>query len=186
LKLGILNYNAHQEHSCANAREKGELVVKSKSIVRIMTIVSIVATVCVYAVMGVSAYTSVASLAQSVMGLQSSGMQMSGDPSTGVTLTLSATVWNPGLLEVSATLKLKLLSADKEVIAEGVGSKRIPLGSSENLIVSLYVPPEKAQTYLKDSHSVTFSISFEFRTLFDLVGMSISVEMGGEGPPPGP
>jgi len=161
-------------------------VEKGKGVVRVLAVVSIVATLCVYAVMGVSGYTLAVSFAQSVMGLQSSGMQMSGDPSTGVTLTLPIVMRNPGLLEVNATLKLKLLSVDKEVIAEGVGSKRIPPGSSENLIVSLYVSPEKAQTYLTDPSGVTFSISFEFRTLFNLVGMSISVEMGGGGPPPGP
>ena len=158
----------------------------SKGIVRAVTVVSIVASLCVYAVMGVSGYTSAISFFESAMGaLQTPSRQMTGDPSTGFTLTLSITARNPGLLEVGATLNLKLLTVDREVIAEGVGSKRIPPGSSDQLVVILHISADKAAT-LTDPNAIMFSILLECRTLFDLVGISASVEMTGGGSPPGP
>lgn len=168
---------------------------KSKGIVRILTIVSIVVTLCIFTIYGVSGYTLGASLTESFMGFFEEspegetppGMQMSGDPSTGITLTLSFTAQNPGLLEVSVTLNLKILSVDGEVIAEGVGSKRIPPGLSDELVASLHIPPDKAETYLvPESHDLVLSIFFECRTLFDLVGIAVSAEIGVEAPPPGP
>jgi len=118
------------------------------------------------------------SFAQNAMGL--TAFQVSGDPSTGITLTLPITVRNPGLLEISITLDVKVLSVGGEVIAEDINSKRIPPGSSHALSVSLFVPPDKVE----DLAGVR--IFFECRTLFDLVGISLSAEVGGEGPPPGP
>jgi len=157
----------------------------SKSIGRILTVVSIVATLCVFAVIGASNYTLATSLTESLMGLLEEppegegplGMQMIIDPSGGVTLTLPFTVQNPGLMEVSVTLNLTLLSVDGEVIAEGSDSKRIPLGSSDELVVSLYVSPEDAVMF--ETSPPIWRLLFECRTLFDLVGIAVSAEMGG-------
>jgi len=153
------------------------LAGKSKGILRILTVVSIVATLSVYAVTIVSGYTSAVSFAQNAMGIASSEMQISGDPSTGITFTFLLPVQNPGLLEVTATLNLKALSAAEEVIAEGVSSKRIPPGSSDELFVSLFVPPNEVEAFARGR------IFLECRTLFNLVGISLSLE--GEAPSPG-
>jgi len=154
------------------------LAGKSKGILRLLTVVSIVATLGVYAVIIASSYTMATSLAQNAMGL--TAFQVSGDPSTGITLTLPITVRNPGLLEISITLDVKVLSVGGEVIAEDIDYKRIPSGSSHALSVSLFVPPDKVENL------AGVRIFFECRTLFDLVGISLSAEVGREGPSPGP
>jgi len=164
------------------------LAGKSKSILRILTVVSIAATLCVYAVMGVSGYTLAASLAESLMGLMGAPgeelLEMTIDPAGGVTLTLTFTGKNSGLMEVSATSNLELLSVDGEVIAEGSDSKRIPPGSSGELVVSLYVSPEDAAMF--ETSPPVIRLRFECRTLLDLVGLAISLEIGEEAPPLGP
>jgi len=154
------------------------LAGKSKGILRILTVVSIVATLCVDVVMAVSGYNSAVSFVQNAMGIASSEMQTSGDSSTGITLTFLLPVQNPGLLEVTATINLKILSVGDEVIAEGVDSKRIPPGSSDELFVSLFVPPDKVEAFARGR------IFLECRTLFDLVGISLSYEARREGPTP--
>ena len=90
-----------------------------KSIFRILTVVSIVASLCVFAVMAVSGYTLAASFVKSLTGLMEppegeEPLEMTVDPAGGVTLTLLFTAKNPGLLEVSVTLNLMLLSVDGE------------------------------------------------------------------------
>lgn len=159
-----------------------------KSIVRILTVVSIVASLCVFAVMGVSGYTLAASFAESLLGFMEppegeETLEMTVDPAGGVTLTLLFTAKNPGLMEVSVTLNLMLLSVDGVVIAEGSDSKRIPSRSSDELVVILHISPEDAAMF--ETSPPVPHLHFECRTLLDLVGIAISVEMGGAAPPPG-
>jgi len=152
-----------------------------KRINKIVTVVSIVASLCVYALMGISGYTLSVSIAETVMGLEpqegEEQLEMTIDPDGGVTFTLLFNAHNPGLMEVSVALDFMLLSADGEVIAEGSDSKRIPSGSSDELVVSLHVSPEDAVMFV--TSPPVPHLHFECRTLSDLIGMAISVEMGG-------
>ena len=80
------------------------------------------------------------------------------------------------LMEVSVALNLMLLSVDGEVIIEDNGEIRVPPGSESELPLSLTIPPEFA-----DMHQLKGVVSMEYRTLFDLIGITISIEMeGGE------
>jgi len=158
-----------------------------KRITKILTIVSIVASLCVYAVIAVSSYTLAVSFSESVMSLQSQEgeelLEMTTDPTGGLILILRFTVHNPGLMEISVTLDLMLLSSGGEVITEGRDSKRIPSGSSDELVVSLYLSPEN--TVIFETSPSVFNVDFECRTLLDLIGIAISIEIGGEELPSG-
>ena len=158
---------------------------KSKSILRILTVVSIVATLCVYVVVGFSVYTLTSSIAGTLMDLTGAPEELfeaTTDPAGGLTLTLRFTAKNPGLMEVSAASNLVLLSVDGEVIVEGSDVERIPSGSSRELVVSLHVSAEDAEMF--ETSPPVIRLQFECRTLLDLIGLAISIEIGGEAPPP--
>ncbi len=82
------------------------------------------------------------------------------DPSGGVTITLSFTAQNPGLMELNVILNLKSLLTDDAIIAECSDSRRISPGSSGELSVSLHVSPEDAATFEGLSpHYLTYSLN---------------------------
>ncbi|HID90565.1 TPA: hypothetical protein EYP44_01230 [Candidatus Bathyarchaeota archaeon] len=100
------------------------------------------------------------------------------DPSTGaVALTFSTDVRNGGLLDIKASLGLRLLSGAGEVIAEGADSELVSPGSSGELVVRMTIPREDVERYSLETAKPTLSLSLEYRTFYNLIGMGISTEV---------
>jgi len=96
------------------------------------------------------------------------------DPATRTTtINVLVTGRNQGVLDVLVRIGVKLLSPDGAIIAQGSDSKRIPAGSTAELSVKMQISAEDALKYGLDSVRPTSTFAFEFRTFFDLVGMSI-------------
>lgn len=96
------------------------------------------------------------------------------DPATRTTtINVLVTGRNQGVLDVLVRIGVKLLSPDGAIIAQGSDSKRIPAGSTAELSVKMNISAETILKYGLDSVKPTPALTFEFRTFFDLVGMSI-------------
>lgn len=161
--------------------------MKTQNIIRTLTIASIVAIICVYAVMGISGFTLATSFSESLSGLTQSFegddselLQMTVNLDGSVIITMSITVRNPGMMDITATLNIKLLSSEGEVIAESSDSRTVQPGSSSRFEADLYVSPEDALEF--ETSPPVVQLNLEIKTLSDLVGMSFSVEIG-EGEP---
>ena len=160
--------------------------MKTQNIIRTLTIASIVAIICVYAVMGISGFTLATSFSESLAGLTQSFeddselLQMTVNLDGSVIITMSITVRNPGMMDITATLNIKLLSSEGEVIAESSDSRTVQPGSSSRFEADLYVSPEDALEF--ETSPPVVQLNLEIKTLSDLVGMSFSVEIG-EGEP---
>ena len=152
---------------------------QGSGVLRALTVVSIVLTLCVCAVLGVSMYTLGKSISSSLMGTMIQegdglpfGIDIMTDAAGNTVITFIFTARNPGLLETKVALNLRILSVDGEVIVEDNGEIRVPPGSESELPLSLTIPPEFA-----DMHQLKGVVSMECRTLFDLIGIAISIEM---------
>lgn len=108
-------------------------------------------------------------------------MGVTPDPSGALTLGFSMDVRNQGLLETTFTVNLELLSADGESIVKGSDIETLPPGSSGKLEVEMTVTPEDVKRHALDISSPTLSLGFYTRSLFDLMGMGISVPIEMEG-----
>lgn len=162
-------------------------MINDKTIVKTLSIVSIFATIIVLVTYGVSSYTLGVSISESFQsflidsssGESSTGLQMSGDQITGITIALPFTVKNPGFLEVFVTINLRFLTNGIS-IAESSDSKRIPPGLAKELRVDIFIPPEDFERVFNIEAEVDFSITLDYKTLFDMVGIAVSLQIEGE------
>lgn len=145
-----------------------------------LEITGTVLTIVLLAVTAISMHT----LAVSFMGsFQVEGEQapftveITQDPAGGVNVRFSMLVRNDGVLEARMRLNVRVLSPDGAVIAEGEDLKIVSPGSYDTLTVSLSVSAEEAGRYLSDSDQPRISMLFECRTLYDLIGAGIRVEV---------
>ncbi|MFQ6085914.1 MAG: hypothetical protein ACE5OY_06605 [Candidatus Bathyarchaeia archaeon] len=77
-------------------------------------------------------------------------------------------------------MNITLLSTDEEVIAQGSDTGTISPGWAQQLKVDLTISPEDAARYSLDVSKPTLLMFIEFRSLFDLMGMGITVPIGME------
>lgn len=159
------------------------MVRQGRNVLRALTIVFIVLTISVYTVLGVSMYTLVSSISSSLMDIT---MQEGDSLPFGINSTIDAegkmvisfifTARNPGLLETKVTLNIRILSLDGKVIAEDTGEIRVRPGLESKLPLSLTIQPN-----FVNLHELRGLVSIKYRTLFDLIGTEISIDLeGGE------
>jgi len=138
-----------------------------------------------YVIFAISIYTlqsSFAVLASAEGEKPPIRMNMDINPSTGAaTLTFLADVRNEGFLDLFALLKLKLLSEDRRVIAEGSDSGQVSLRSTDVLMVKMTLSREDAEKYLSGTAKAILYVLLEYRTFFNLIGIAISLEMATVG-----
>ena len=157
------------------------MATQSRGVLRALTVVFIVLTICVYAVLGVSTYTLARSISSSLMGITMQegdllpfGINTTIDAVGNMVISFIFTVRNPGLLEIKVTLNMRILSVDGEVIAEDTGEIRVRPGLESKLPLSLTIQPK-----FVNLHELRGVVSIKYRTLFDLIGTKVSIDMGG-------
>jgi len=96
------------------------------------------------------------------------------DQATGTTTVNAMAIGrNQGLLDILMTINFKILSPDNAIIAQGSDSKRIPAGSSAELSIKMTISKDDAIKYGLDSVKPISAFTFECKTFFNLIGMSI-------------
>lgn len=105
------------------------------------------------------------------------GREERTEPSGGKIITYTLFGRNKGVLDAEVTLKLKLLSQEGDLIAEGADSKSIPAGSAAQLTVTFTIPFEDVQRYSLQTKEPKTLMTFECRTLFGLAGMGVTAEV---------
>jgi len=102
------------------------------------------------------------------------GINTTIDAVGNMVISFIFTVRNPGLLEIKVTLNMRILSVDGEVIAEDTGEIRVRPGLESKLPLSLTIQPK-----FVNLHELRGVVSIKYRTLFDLIGTKVSIDMGG-------
>ena len=125
-----------------------------------------------------SIYTVTAVLSSSMSG-EGMDMELNMDESTGVgTLHLELNPNNPGFLETDLTLGLDLL-AEGESIAGDSSSVSLAAGSFETLCLNLTVDAADMERIMTQGLETSLEISIGLSTLYDLVGISNTIEFQG-------
>ena len=145
-----------------------------------LEITGTVLTVVLFIVAAISMHTLIGSFTGSLMGRGEEGpfvIQTTWSTAGDVSIRFSMFVRNEGMLGAGVRLNVKILGPDGGVIAAGEGSKLVAPGSTEMLTVDLYIGREEARKYLSGNIQPRFSIFFECRTLYDLLGMGVQTEV---------
>jgi hypothetical protein len=142
---------------------------------------------CLFALLFVSVYTMSASVAGIFMHAEE-GMPLSIEQKVDssldtATLMFALDAENRGLLDIRLTLEFRLFSPTGEVIAEVADSKLISPGSIERLELVMTLPLVISEGYMNEGSALVLRMALECRTLFDLVGAGIQVQLesGGSG-----
>jgi hypothetical protein len=85
---------------------------------------------------------------------------------------------NPGLLDTNLSLELNLL-ADGEKITGDSSSVSIAAGSQETLSLSLMVESADMERIISQGLETSMEVTIGLRTLYDLVGISNTIELQG-------
>jgi hypothetical protein len=125
-----------------------------------------------------SIYTVTMVLQSSISG-EGLAMELTVDESTGRgLLQLELNPSNPGLLDTDLSLELNLL-ADGEKITGDSSSVSIAAGSQEALSLNLMVKAADMERIISQGLETSMEVTIGLRTLYDLVGISNTIELQG-------
>jgi hypothetical protein len=125
-----------------------------------------------------SIYTVTMVLQSSISG-EGLAMELTVDESTGRgLLQLELNPSNPGLLDTDLSLELNLL-ADGEKITGDSSSVSIAAGSQETLSLNLMVEAADMERIISQGLETSMEVTIGLRTLYDLVGISNTIELQG-------
>jgi len=125
-----------------------------------------------------SIYTVTMVLQSSISG-EGLAMELTVDESTGRgLLQLELNPSNPGLLDTDLSLELNLL-ADGEKITGDSSSVSIAAGSQETLSLNLVVEAADMERIISQGLETSMEVTIGLRTLYDLVGISNTIELQG-------
>ncbi len=125
-----------------------------------------------------SIYTITAILSTSMAG-EGLAMELTVDEATGVgTLQLELAPFNPGFLETDLSVELILL-AEGESIASDSSTVTLAAGSEEPLLLDLVVDADDMERIITDGLETSLEITFSLRTLYNMVGISNTIEIQG-------
>lgn len=125
-----------------------------------------------------SIYTVTMVLQSSISG-EGLAMELTVDESTGRGLLhLELNPSNPGLLDTDLSLELNLL-ADGEKITGDSSSVSIAAGSQETLSLNLMVEAADMERIISQGLETSMEVTIGLRTLYDLVGISNTIELQG-------
>lgn len=148
-----------------------------KRTLKILGITTTILSIFLFIALALSIFTVNYALMGSLMlegGRETIRFETTIDPATRtMAINVLVTGRNPSVLDVLIRIRVKLLSPDGAIITQGSDSKRIPAGSTAELSVKMQISAEEALKYGLDSVRPTSTFTFEFRTFFNLVGMSI-------------
>ncbi len=101
---------------------------------------------------------------------------MSVDEATGSgSLQLELHPSNPGLLAADLSMEISLL-ADGEEIASDSSSVALVAGSSEVLSLNMVVDAADMERIFRQQLETSMEVTVDLRTLYDLVGISNTIE----------
>ena len=148
--------------------------------IKTLPIISLVIALIIYVLMGVSGYTAATALTSSLMGLSGSTeddsfINVIENPDDSMTFEFNLPANNPGVIGITAVLNSTLVSDQGNVIANGIKSQSVPPGYITYLTLTMSVSPEVAETF--ESHPLTLIIEIKCQTLFQLVEISVCVEI---------
>lgn len=125
-----------------------------------------------------SIYTVTMVLQSSISG-EGLAMELTVDESTGRgLLQLELNPSNPGLLDTDLSLELNLL-ANGEKITGDSSSVSIAAGSQETLSLNLMVEAADMERIISQGLETSMEVTIGLRTLYDLVGISNTIELQG-------
>jgi hypothetical protein len=125
-----------------------------------------------------SIYTVTMVLQTSISG-EGLAIELTVDESTGRgLLQLELNPSNPGLLDTDLSLELNLL-ADGEKITGDSSSVSIAAGSQEALSLNLMVEAADMERIISQGLETSMEVTIGLRTLYDLVGISNTIELQG-------
>jgi hypothetical protein len=125
-----------------------------------------------------SIYTVTMVLQTSISG-EGLAIELTVDESTGRgLLQLELNPSNPGLLDTDLSLELNLL-ADGEKITGDSSSVSIAAGSQETLSLNLMVEAADMERIISQGLETSMEVTIGLRTLYDLVGISNTIELQG-------
>ncbi len=152
---------------------------------RIVGAVIVAVELCLFALFFVSVYTMSTSVAGIFMRTEEGlpiSMEQTVDSSSGtVTLRFALDVENRGLLDIRLTVELSLLSPDGGVITGVSDSKLISPGSIGRLVLAMPLQLDVFEGYLHGGRAPVLGMALECRTLFDLVGVGVQVQLESGG-----
>lgn len=129
-------------------------------------------------------HTLINGLASAISGEETIGLNLNIDNSTGNwMLTVNANPRNTGILSEKIFLQLGLLNSDGEYIAKNSTSIYIEPGRQESFSLVLTIPYEEVQRYnlsAEQGANVFFEMKFGISTLWDLVGLTQVMKIGGQ------
>ena len=166
--------NKHQSYNL-NAANQVRGILKPAKILGVIIAVVQLASVLAFVL---SIYT-VTSVLQSSMSGEGLAMELTVDESTGVgLLQLELYPSNPGFLDTDLSLELNLL-ADGEMIASDSSSVSLSAGAQETLSLSLMVDADDMERIINQGLETSMEVTIALRTLYDLVGISNTLELQG-------
>lgn len=125
-----------------------------------------------------SIYTVTTVLQSSISG-ERLAMELTVDESTGRgLLQLELNPSNPGFLDTDLSLELNLL-ADGEKIAGDSSSVSLAAGSQETLSLNLMIEAADMERIISQGLETSMEVTIGLRTLYDLVGISNTIELPG-------
>jgi hypothetical protein len=130
--------------------------------------------------LSLSLHTLLLSLTSAVSDPEAFRLQRVVDIDAGeVIFTLAGRLRNTGMLGASLKGTIRLLSAEKAVVAEAANATGLPPGALSELTLSLRIPMAELERY--QLTETLFELCLDVRTLLDLVGISASVtiQVGG-------
>jgi hypothetical protein len=129
-------------------------------------------------------YTLINGLASAISGEETIGLNLNIDNSTGDwMLTVNANPRNTGVLGEKIFLQLGLLNSDGEYITKNSTSIYIEPGRQKSFSLVLTIPYEEVQRYnlsTEQGANVFFEMKFGISTLWDLVGLTQVMKIGGQ------
>lgn len=136
---------------------------------RAISIVTIILQLFVLLGIGLSLIT-ILNVAQAVS--RNDALKVSIVPSgENVNGTINLTITNNGFLDTLVKIKVKAMSSSGEVLIERSGEKRISYGKTENILIPFSIPSSTMKNIEK------LEVTFEIRTFYDLVGISVSLPL---------
>lgn len=109
-------------------------------------------------------------------------LELTIDQSAGLgTLTLNADPRNGGYLPVDVSLELAVVDGDGEYIARDSAAGYIGAGGRQPFVLSLTIPQEEIQKATQGEGEFFVEITYDIRTLEDLVGVSNTFRLPGGG-----
>lgn len=156
---------------------------KGRRPVRLLGVAIIILELAIFIISAASIYTILSTFTGSLMSEEQGagspiGMENQTDSLTGAQiLNVKFNAKNNGPLEVLVKFRLRILTSDGTIVAEGEDAQRIPPDSAKQLVATLTVPKEEWQRFQEGRSDIAKGeFSFEIRSFFDLVGFGLSME----------